>query len=1597
MLNFRLCTQIKKILKKSVYLCALVFCFDYSPLAAEDLEPSFGSSTGYTINYTNVSILEYIRFVSKITNVNFIFNEDDLNFTVTVVSEDSLSTEAIMSTLIQILRVHNLYLLEENNNLVIHKNPDVKQLAHIVIEGEDIDKRFPVTTRIFRIKDNKASSIAGIIRPMISQEAVLDILEETNHIVLTDVTPNVEKVALLIENLDTAASPLVIETYRVKQQNAGALINIAHQIMAPLAQGHPFILVPQSTSDDIFLVSTPALVEKAVSVLQNLDILPKKGQVQNLGPENLMIYKVQHRSVHDVVRGLDNIVSGIKSGGYAERNLVSCIEHVQPLQESNALFFTGDPTTFAKIKEFLTVLDSPYSEGAIQAEDSFLLYKPLNRTPEDIVKSIHEISTNLIKSKMDDTELIQALESARVISTTQSVIFTGMPAVFSKIKEILHSVDIPGKYPASEAISTFTIYKIKNIPENQLTDALHDIVDNLKKSGVQEQGLIYAIDSMKYIPETDSMMFTGDQKSLSRLQDLLPLFDQKIGDRVSTQFLIYKPKYLYSQEIYKSLKEYTAHLQSSNFADFSLLQALHSVKLIKSTNSLLFTGDPASLNKIEKIIQSIDSAGESPGLNSAFYIYQLQYVPKDKVQHYLYQVADKLARGNAKEDDLIKAIDSMQWIPESHSFMFTGTQNALARIKELLTSFDIVSDKAIAKIQPTFIVYQPQYVTKERLETYIKQIAGNLNRSSEKQEHLYQAIHSIKWIAASHSFMFSGTTDALTELQSILQTFDVPDQKRFEQSVLTYIPKYISRKKFESYFDTFLTTLQHADADPDLTHAVESMHWLEESHAFVFSGTEKSLQRITELIKGLDIETEKDTEGYFLYKLKYTQGDHIEATLEKFATDMKDSGLEEAQVIQVVDNLKWIKATNSLLLTGPQKGIEEVKELIAEYDNPEFVKDLHSQFLIYKPKFVSVDTIKHALTDLASTLKKGGLVDKSLLNAIDSMRYSDTTQSLVFTGNSLNLTKIEDLLKEIDNPASGGSSIQQLGKTTFLLYKLKQASGSQVLKSLNNVIKDLKRSGTSDEEFLHTLESMKYIRETNSLLFTGPNKTLERVRALVAKFDISALAAQEAPADFFIYHPEYVSGTHLENLLTEFADHLKDTGLSDPGLFHAIQSMKYIEKSHSLVFVGDSASLAKTKDLLKTFDVNTKESAPSTEIQTVDNTSFLVYKLQYHKGSEIQTALHSIGKDLLEAKTVVNQTLINSIHSIQWLELTNSLLCTGDQETLTRLKELIKNLDVPLKQVFIEMLVIETTLSNFLDFGLDWGAKAKYKNKFAASTSNFNSQANTSGSGSNAFANNLGNVGATTKPSPTQIPFQTGFDFGVIGDIILHKGKSFISMGSLINALQQDSQSSILLTPKIVTQDNKTSNLFVGRNIPFAGSFVSNVSDHTVNTSNLEYRDIGVNLTITPVLGNSDVVTLSIDISNTVIPSDAQGEEIDTYTGRVQGITTEKTSMTTTVHVPNESFLVLSGMLNVLKSKSTNGIPCLGGIPLIGAAFSLLEDRDVRDNIVIFIRPRVIKSYDDMIRITQDQENLFREESGSAFLEKQFDESMELIKSVEDE
>ena len=892
-------------------------------------------------------------------------------------------------------------------------------------------------------------------------------------------------------------------------------------------------------------------------------------------------------------------------------------------------------------------------------------------------------------------------------------------------------------------------------------------------------------------------------------------------------------------------------------------------------------------------------------------------------------------------------------------------------------------------------IYTPKNRDGHALLESIKETVEHLRNSKLADASFLQTLSSAHYVSLNDSLIFIGTQESIQRVELFLSLIDQQDVGK--EQLFIYKVRSGKKPRVESSLQTIISGLHEHDP---LRETIENMQWIPESQSISFRGSSSTLTKLKEVLAVLDTEptTGEGGKTYFIYKLQNIRGGMLLEEFDNMASNLENSGVDNQALLDALRSAEWVKTTNSIYVSGSPDTLTHVKDLIAEFDVEKSKNIDATDFYVYKPKNSSAMQMHNALLLIAEDLKAAGLVDPTLLKTITKMRYEEDNGSLVFTGTEDSLTKLKDLINTVDSP-SNGSTIQEMGKTTFFVYRMRYVPAQELMTALRTIRDDFARMGGSDIALQKTLKNMRYVPATESIIFIGSKETLSKIQELIQKFDVPKESGEDRiPDGYVLYKPRHQNGEELLFLLRDFEENLRRSGVREDTLFDAIRNAKWMDKTSQILISGQEDAIAKVEKLLTQFDnpyaIDDGKISPDTTIETVDDISFLIYKLQFHRGNDIRAALQQIGAEVhrIQTERRINH-LVETINSIQWLEVTNSLIATGEPRTLSKLKELIRNIDVPLRQVFIELLIIETSLVNSLDFGLRWGAQGKYKDRLAFGMAN-NPPPNPSGTDPfSAFNTALGAINSVVTPTGANIPItQSGFDLGVIGDIILHKGTTYAALGSLVNAVQASGDVNIVLNQKIITQDGRTSTLFVGDNLPFLASttVISGASNST--SSNLEYRDIGTSLNITPSLGDGNIITLDIDENITATSSTGA-------TSALTGIPTSKRSMHTRVHVPDRTFLVLSGQVRNQNAHNRQGVPCLGGIPLIGAFFSQNQSTHTAQNVLIFVKPHIVDTWEDYKKITATQENILRERvcpAGQESLEE-IEEGFELVKTPDDE
>lgn len=358
-------------------------------------------------------------------------------------------------------------------------------------------------------------------------------------------------------------------------------------------------------------------------------------------------------------------------------------------------------------------------------------------------------------------------------------------------------------------------------------------------------------------------------------------------------------------------------------------------------------------------------------------------------------------------------------------------------------------------------------------------------------------------------------------------------------------------------------------------------------------------------------------------------------------------------------------------------------------------------------------------------------------------------------------------------------------------------------------------------------------------------------------------------------------------------------------------------------------------------------------IGNIERTQFYIYKLNYRRGDTVTAALGQIGISL--GQTGTNADLVATINSVQWLDSSNALIFTGTSESLDKVRELVLEIDTPVKQVFIEMLLLEATITDTLDYGVDWGTQFGGGN--TAGAQSFQS----AGSPFPVAFHTAANLGSF--PDASNLITNAGFSQGIIGRSLRFGGLTFSSLGALVRAVHDLTRDTVIANPKILTEDNFTAEVFSGINTQFPLQAVVNNLGQII-TQNFEFRDVGTRLRVTPQIADNDMITLLIEEerSNVITVN---------FNSPQSGPTTRRNTTRTKVHMPDGYFLIISGIMEDENIFHTNRVPCLGGIPLIGGFFKEQDDTDDKHNLLLFIRPKIVNTEDEIQNITKHQQDVW--------------------------
>jgi len=370
-------------------------------------------------------------------------------------------------------------------------------------------------------------------------------------------------------------------------------------------------------------------------------------------------------------------------------------------------------------------------------------------------------------------------------------------------------------------------------------------------------------------------------------------------------------------------------------------------------------------------------------------------------------------------------------------------------------------------------------------------------------------------------------------------------------------------------------------------------------------------------------------------------------------------------------------------------------------------------------------------------------------------------------------------------------------------------------------------------------------------------------------------------------------------------------------------------RTNSLIIYASPDVINKVKALAKKLDI---------EVATEER-QFYVIPIKYASAQNIVTVIKSLHiRGIAPHGRIHNQ---NSF-SITADKNTNSIVIYATPEEFEKVKSIISKLDVQRKQVLLATTVVEVSWSKLRDLGVNWQILGKY------------------GGASFGGVSNLDIFNAIHQGKFVMGTFSPSGQTVSIGGV----NAFFPDLLFLFSLLEEDSSFKIVSNPKILTLDNQKAEIKVGESVPYTTGIT--YQTNTLPTVSFDYRDVGLDLTITPhICGDS----VRLEISQTL-------QEVTQVYRATQGTVdfvapvTSKRAITSQIIVKNGQTVILGGLISKKNKAQYSHVPWISSIPLLGWLFKRENVQDQKTTLFVFITPYIISTPQQLKEITQEHEIL---------------------------
>ncbi|WP_233009866.1 type II secretion system secretin GspD [Rheinheimera faecalis] len=472
---------------------------------------------------------------------------------------------------------------------------------------------------------------------------------------------------------------------------------------------------------------------------------------------------------------------------------------------------------------------------------------------------------------------------------------------------------------------------------------------------------------------------------------------------------------------------------------------------------------------------------------------------------------------------------------------------------------------------------------------------------------------------------------------------------------------------------------------------------------------------------------------------------------------------------------------------------------------------------------------------------------------------------------------------------------------------------------------------------------------SNVIMMTGQAETVNRLVDIISRVD------KAGDQDLEVIKLSYASSAEVVRILENI---YKNQGKSEQPEF-LIPKIVADERTNSVIVSGERQARERVVALVQRLDA---------ELESQGNTR--VYYLKYAKAEDLVKVLQGVSATIAaESQGAATQAQGARTAgkgrdvSIEAHAESNSLVITAQPDVLRSLEDVIRQVDIRRAQVLVEAIIVEVADNSGANLGVQWisaqGGLTQFNNGVVPISQ--------IAAGAAAARTVKGTTVVNEETGVTTVnPDQNG-DYTALGEALggvtgMMLGVVKNDWGAILQAVTSDSNSNILATPSLTTLDNQESSFIVGEEVPIKTT-TSPGSGGTNPFTTLDRIEVGIKLKVTPQINEGNAVKLTIE------------QEVSGRNGDIEGNPIiAKREIKTTVLADNGATVVLGGLIDEDVQQSESKVPLLGDIPVLGALFRSTSSTKRKRNLMIFIKPTIMRDDGLLSEVSQRKYNYVRAE-----------------------